>query len=176
MDDFPIIDRHCGVGIHDFQTPARIATIVKPAIAAVAGMNDVFGLADYAANYLKPPEARLFAAAKVEAAHAIATDERRVRPDVDLEKVRASVAGLRDLRHRHRHQALRSGQYPLGDRPLGVRQGQQPPSKPSNRTGGCLLVRPSHGSLHSSGPRERRPLPEACPFEHRKFHVVVVTP
>ncbi|MFO1118336.1 MAG: hypothetical protein U1E28_21915 [Beijerinckiaceae bacterium] len=98
MDDFPIIDRHCGVGIHDFQTPARIATIVKPAIAAVAGMNDVFGLADYAANYLKPPEARLFAAAKVEAAHAIATDERRVRPDVDLEKVRASVAGLRDLR------------------------------------------------------------------------------
>lgn len=93
-NDFPIIEEYRGVGVHDFQSVERIRNVVRPAIDEVHTMNDVVALCAYVENRLKPQEARIFAYMKVEAAHAIATDERRVRPDIDLQRVRAAAAGL----------------------------------------------------------------------------------
>jgi hypothetical protein len=51
-------------------------------------------LVGIAADPQEPPEARLFAASKVEVEYELAAEERRNRPVVDLDCVRASVAGL----------------------------------------------------------------------------------
>jgi hypothetical protein len=89
----PPIATHRGVGIHDHQTPARIR-IVKAAIDRVARMSDILELANFAADPRQPPEARMFAANKVAVEYELAAEERRNRPVVDLDCVRASVAGL----------------------------------------------------------------------------------
>lgn len=99
-DNIPIIETYRGVGIHDAQPPERIANVVKPAINYVLELSDVERLTDYAGNIAMPPEARLFAAAKCEAMYQIAAGERRERPNVDLEKLRATVAGLNSRRWR----------------------------------------------------------------------------
>jgi hypothetical protein len=93
MTQIPTIASHHGVGVHDHQSRARIR-VVKAAIDRVARMSDILELADFAADPRQPPEARLFAANKVEVEYEVAAEERRNRPIVDLEKVRASVAGL----------------------------------------------------------------------------------
>jgi hypothetical protein len=67
---------------------------VKAAIDRVARMSDILELVDFAADVLQPPEARMFAASKVEVEYELAAEERRNRPVVDLDRVRASVAGL----------------------------------------------------------------------------------
>jgi hypothetical protein len=95
-DRIPIIATHRGIGIHDCQTPARIR-IVKAAIDRVAGMTDILELSRFAADPQQPPEARLFAASKVEIEYQLAAEERRNRPIVDLDLVRATVAGLDSL-------------------------------------------------------------------------------
>src|SRR5262245_47975916 len=93
MTQISTIAEHRGVGIHDHQTPARIE-IVKVAIDHVAWLSDVQALAAFAADPHHPPEARLFAASKIEVEYQLSAEERRNRPPIDLEKVRASVAGL----------------------------------------------------------------------------------
>jgi len=93
MTQIPTIATHRGVGIHDHQSPARIK-VVKAAIDRVARMSDVLELADFAADRRQPPEARMFAASKVEVEYELAAEERRNRPIIDLELVRATVAGL----------------------------------------------------------------------------------
>jgi hypothetical protein len=93
MTQIPTIGTHRGIGLHDHQSPARIR-VVKAAIDRVARMSDVLELADFAANRREPPEARLFAASKVECEYELAAEERRNRPIIDLERVRATVAGL----------------------------------------------------------------------------------
>jgi hypothetical protein len=93
MTQIPTIATHRGVGIHDCQTPGRIK-VVKAAIDRVARMSDILELVDFAADPREPPEARLFAASKLEAEYELAAEERRNRPIVDLDRVRASVAGL----------------------------------------------------------------------------------
>jgi hypothetical protein len=93
MTQIPTVATHRGVGIHDHQTPARIR-VVKAAIDRVAWMSDILELADFAADPQQPPEARLFAASKVEVEYELAAEERRNRPLVDLDRVRATVAGL----------------------------------------------------------------------------------
>ena len=93
MGEIPIVAEHRGVGIHDNQSPARIR-VVKAAIDRVARLKDVLELVDFAADPRQPPEARLFAASKIEVEYEMAAAERRNRPLVDLDKVRASVAGL----------------------------------------------------------------------------------
>jgi hypothetical protein len=92
-DRIPTIAAHRGIGIHDHQTPARIR-VVKAAIDRVACMSDILELADFAADPQQPPEARLFAANKVEVEYQLAAEERRNRPIIDLDRVRATVAGL----------------------------------------------------------------------------------
>jgi len=99
MTQIPTIALHRGVGIHDHQTPARIR-VVKAAIDRVARMSDILKLVDFAADAQQAPEARMFAAKKVEVEYELAAEERRNRPIVDLEKVRATVAGLDSLEWR----------------------------------------------------------------------------
>ena len=89
-----IVKIYRGVGIHDCQPRERIEGMVKPAIDAVHKLTSAKRLASYCEDVTRPPEARLFAAAKVEAMFEVATDARTPRPDVDLERVQACVAGL----------------------------------------------------------------------------------
>jgi hypothetical protein len=93
MTHIPTIATHRGVGIHEHQTPARIK-LVKAAIDRVARTKDILRLVDFAADPQQPPEARMFAASKVEVEYELAAEERRNRPTVDLDRVRATVAGL----------------------------------------------------------------------------------
>jgi hypothetical protein len=95
-DRIPIIATHRGIGIHSDQTPPRIR-VVKAAIDRVARMSDILELADFAADPQKPPEARMFAASKIEVEYELAAEERRNRPTIDLDRVRATVAGLDSL-------------------------------------------------------------------------------
>jgi hypothetical protein len=99
MTQIPTIAIHRGIGIHDHQSPARIR-VVKAAIDRVVRMSAIVELADFAADPQQPPEARLFAANKVEVEYELAAEERRNRPTVDLDHVRASVAGLASLEWR----------------------------------------------------------------------------
>ena len=99
MTQIPTIASHRGIGIHDRQGAARIK-VAKAAIDRVARMSDVLELADFAADSQQPPEARMFAANKIEVEYEVAAEERRNRPIIDLEKVRATVAGLDSLEWR----------------------------------------------------------------------------
>src|SRR5262245_19065925 len=99
MTQIPGIAAHRVVGIHACQSPARVK-IVTAAIDRVARMSDILELADFAADPQQPPEARMFAANKVQVEYEVAAEERRNRPIVDLEKVRATVAGLDSLEWR----------------------------------------------------------------------------
>ena len=99
MTQIPTIAIHRGIGIHDHQSPARIK-VVKAAIDRVARISDILELADFAADPQQPPEARMFAANKVEVEYEVAAEERRNRPIVDLVLVRATVAGLDSLEWR----------------------------------------------------------------------------
>ena len=57
-------------------------------------MSNILELADFAADPQQPPEARLFAANKVQVEYQVAAEERRNRPIIDLDVVRCTVAGL----------------------------------------------------------------------------------
>jgi hypothetical protein len=103
MDDddaIPVVEIYRGIGIENCQPRERIELVVKPAIDDVHAMGDPDLLAAYAASPDHPPEARLFAAAKVEVELEIAMSERRLRPVASLEQIRASVAGLGSRRWR----------------------------------------------------------------------------
>jgi hypothetical protein len=99
MTQIRTIAVHRGIGIHDCQSPARIK-VVKAAIDRASRMTDVLELANFAADSRQPPEARMFAASKIEVEYEVAAEERRNRPIIDLEKVRATVAGLHSLEWR----------------------------------------------------------------------------
>jgi hypothetical protein len=99
MTQIPTIAIHRSIGIHDHQSPARIK-VVKAAVDRVARMSDIVELALFAADPQQPPEARMFAANKVEVEYEVAAEERRNRPIVDLDLVRATVAGLDSLEWR----------------------------------------------------------------------------
>lgn len=90
----PIAGSHRGVDLFADQPAERIEGIVKPAIDAVLGIASAIGLAGYAGDARHPPEARLLAAARVEALWHLAAEGRAIRPLVDLDRLRASVAGL----------------------------------------------------------------------------------
>ena len=95
MTQIPTIGVHRGIAVHDNQAPDRVK-LVKAAIDRVARTSDVLELADFAADLMQPPEARLFAASKLEVGYQVAAEERRNRPAIDLDRVRAGVAGLND--------------------------------------------------------------------------------
>ncbi|KQT53677.1 hypothetical protein ASG43_17730 [Aureimonas sp. Leaf454] len=94
----PIVETYRGIGIHDFQPPDRIQNVIKPAIDAVYGLSDPLKLVAFAKDSRQPPEARLFAAARCEAIWELAAANREIRPNIDLQFVRAIVAGLGSLK------------------------------------------------------------------------------
>jgi hypothetical protein len=103
MDDddaIPVVEIYRGIGIENCQPRERMELVVKPAIDLVHAMGDPDLLAAYAADADNPPEARLFAAAKIEVELEIAMAERRLRPVTSLAQIRASVAGLGSRRWR----------------------------------------------------------------------------
>jgi len=90
-DSIPTIGEYKGVPLHDCQSEARLA-VVRAQIDAVLAVDDTKLLLEIAGDAAMAPEARLLAAAKLRAVHAIAADDRRVRPNVDLALVEATVA------------------------------------------------------------------------------------
>src|SRR6476619_2113046 len=92
-DRMPIVGVYRGIGLHDHQTPELVKS-VKAAIDRGARMSDIMELADFAADAMQPPEARLFAASKIEINYQLAAEERRNRPSIDLYRLRATVSGL----------------------------------------------------------------------------------
>jgi hypothetical protein len=92
----PFCETYRGVGVHVFQTPERICK-VKSEIDKVYAIGDLGELFAYACASRNPPEARLFAAAKLEATWEQAVENREARPPVNLERLRAVVAMLDSL-------------------------------------------------------------------------------
>jgi len=106
-DAIPVVGLHRGVPLEDQQTPARLA-LVKAEIDHVLGMTDAVALSDYAADPWHSPESRQLAAAMAESMWAVASETRATRPPIDLERLRASTAGLGSRRWRDpwRHASL----------------------------------------------------------------------
>lgn len=96
-DAIPTAGEHRGVGLHAGQSETRLQ-VVRGDIDKVIATGDVTILAQMAANVALAPEARLLAAAKCQAAFSMAVSDRRVRPDVRLQAVQASIAGLNHQR------------------------------------------------------------------------------
>lgn len=90
----PTAETYRGVKIFGLQPLGRIETVVKPAVDTVYLITDARILVDYAADASHPPEARLFAAARVEAIWQLAAEGRVVRPAVSLDYLHAATAGL----------------------------------------------------------------------------------
>ncbi|KQS66492.1 hypothetical protein ASG32_30675 [Methylobacterium sp. Leaf361] len=90
----PVAGNHRGVSLFADQPAERIEGVVRPAIDHVFGMTSPGDLVEYAGDARHPPEARLLAAARVEAFWELAAENRAIRPLVDLDRLRASVAGL----------------------------------------------------------------------------------
>jgi len=90
----PVLETYRGIGIHDFQPTERIQAIVKPEIDAVLALDDINQLLAVAGDTYRPPEARLLAAAKLEARFELAAERREARPAIDLQRLRARTAGL----------------------------------------------------------------------------------
>ena len=98
-DQIPVVEVYRGVGIEDQQPPERVE-LVKCAIDHVHRMSGADELVDYADDARHPPEARMLAGARAEALWELAAEERRLRPGISLEKLRASTAGLGSRRWR----------------------------------------------------------------------------
>lgn len=98
-DSIPIVGHYRGVGLHDQQSEERL-NVVRRAIDDVYDLQDHQSLSDIAGDPFWPPEARLFAAAKLQATHELAAQDRERRPPIDLVLVAALVAGLDSQRWR----------------------------------------------------------------------------
>jgi hypothetical protein len=106
-DAIPIIGLHRGVPLEDQQSPERLA-LVKAEIDHVLRMTNASELADYAGDSWHSPESRQLACAMAETAWTVAAETRNNRPPIDLERLRASTAGLGSRRWRDpwRHASL----------------------------------------------------------------------
>jgi hypothetical protein len=98
-DAIPIIGLHRGVPLEDQQSAGRLA-LVKAEIDHVLRMTDASELANYAGDPWHSPESRQLAAAMAESMWAVASETRANRPPIDLERLRASTAGLGSRRWR----------------------------------------------------------------------------
>jgi hypothetical protein len=107
-DDIPASESYRGIRIHDWQPTARIRNIVRPAIDAVLAEDDLESLAAIAMDISNPPEARLLAAAKLEAAFNRAAEEHRERPNIDVAYIKscAVIANSRHWRDPDRYASL----------------------------------------------------------------------
>jgi hypothetical protein len=93
-DQIKAVEVYKGVRVQDCQPRDRIETIVKPAIDDAMAIEDPYRLYEFMENDRNPPEARLLAGARLEAVWELAASERRVRPDLDMDRARALTAAL----------------------------------------------------------------------------------
>jgi|SRR6266566_8099010 hypothetical protein len=98
-DAIPVIGLHRGVPLEDQQSETRLG-LVKVEIDHVLGMTDAGALADWADDPWHSPESRQLACAMAETAWAVAAETRALRPPIDMDKLRASTAGLGSKRWR----------------------------------------------------------------------------
>src|SRR5262245_17802673 len=92
-DAIPVVGLHRGVPLEDQQSPERLA-FVRAEIDHVLNMTDAVALSDYAGNAWHSPESRQLAAAMCESLWTVASETRANRPTIDLDRLRASTAGL----------------------------------------------------------------------------------
>jgi hypothetical protein len=99
-DSIPVIGMHRGVPLEDQQSPERLA-LVRSEIDHVLAMADAVALADWADDPVHSPESRQLAVAMAESIWTVAAENRNNRPAIDLDRLRASTAGLGCRRWRH---------------------------------------------------------------------------
>jgi hypothetical protein len=92
-DAIPVIGMHRGVPLEDQQSDARLA-LVRSEIDHVLGMTDARELADWADDARHSPESRQLAVAMAESMWTVAAETRNNRPPIDMDRLRASTAGL----------------------------------------------------------------------------------
>jgi hypothetical protein len=85
------------VQLHDFQPQSRIEAIVKPEIDEVLAEADAVVIFEWSRDIRNSPESRLLATAKIEAIFALAAENRAIRPDLDIDLVRAVSCGCDSL-------------------------------------------------------------------------------
>ena len=86
-DRIPLCGYHRGVGIHADQPSERIERVVKPEIDYVLdNLHDLEALFAFARAIEHSPEARLLAQAKVEAALALRSEDRRGLPQTSFDR------------------------------------------------------------------------------------------
>ena len=92
-DSIPVIGWHKRVPLEDQQSPERLA-LVRSEIDHVLAMADAVALADWADDPVHSPESRQLAVAMAESIWTVAAETRNNRPPIDLDRLRASTAGL----------------------------------------------------------------------------------
>jgi hypothetical protein len=92
-DEIPTVGTHRGVPLEDQQSDARLA-LVRSEIDHVLSMTDAVALADWADDPWHSPESRQLAVAMVESIWTVAAETRNNRPPIDMDRLRASTAGL----------------------------------------------------------------------------------
>jgi hypothetical protein len=98
-DQIPTAGRHHrNVPLHAGQSARRLA-VVRADIDSAFSLLTVDELLAFARDVMRAPEARLLAGALLEARHAAATSNRDATP-VDIDLVRASIAGLDSINWR----------------------------------------------------------------------------
>ena len=118
-DAIPVIGLHRGVPLEDQQSPERLA-LVRAEIDHVLGMTDARALADWADDPWHSPESRQLACAMAESMWTVAAETRNNRPPIDMERLRASTAGLGSKKWRDpwRHASLLDHGGAERERPL----------------------------------------------------------
>jgi hypothetical protein len=94
------VEIYRGGPVRNAQSQQRIDEIVKPQIDQVFETTDISALVAWCDDVTKSPESRLVAPAVLEAMHELAVAERWGRPAIDLDYVRACVAGCDSVRWR----------------------------------------------------------------------------
>ncbi len=120
-DVIPSVEVYRGVAIEDMQPRQRIERHVKPEIDRVFEMDSPRALFAYCGDVTKPPEARRLAAAKCQAMHEAAAEGRRAGPRLNMEKLKARIAGLGSVHWRssaHYCSAIDPGTAPGAEGPV----------------------------------------------------------
>jgi hypothetical protein len=98
-DAIPTVGTYRGIPLEDHQFDARLE-VVRREIDVVLGMTDPSELARWADDPRHSPESRQLACAMAETAWTVAAETRANRPAIDLDRLRASTAGLGSRRWR----------------------------------------------------------------------------
>jgi hypothetical protein len=95
--EFPTAEIYRDVKIFAFQSQNRIENVVRPAIDEVYSTHSALELKRYVENRKNPPEARLFAYARICAIYELSAEQRIARPPIDLTSLKFFVIGLDNL-------------------------------------------------------------------------------